>query len=67
MSAHAKEAKETPLRKVLIAIVGMSPQVVTETLWALRRERGFIPDEIRVILTRAARDCVVHYLLDPLE
>ncbi len=67
MSAHAKEAKETPLRKVLVAIVGMSPQVVTETLWALRRERGFIPDEIRVILTRAARDCVVHDLLDPLE
>lgn len=52
---------------MLVAIVGLSPQVVTETLWALRRERGFIPDEIRVILTRAARDCVVHDLLDPLE
>lgn len=67
MSVPAEKPKETPLRKVLIAIVGMSPQVVTETLWALRRERGFIPDEIRVILTRAARDCVVHDLLDPLE
>lgn len=67
MSAPAEKPKETPLRKVLVAIVGMSPQVVTETLWALRRERGFIPDEIRVILTRAARDCVVHDLLDPLE
>ena len=67
MSAHEEEARETPLRKVLVAIVGVSPQVVTETLWALRRERGFIPDEIRVILTRAARDCVVHDLLDPLE
>ena len=67
MSVPAEKPKETPLRKVLVAIVGMSPQVVTETLWALRRERGFIPDEIRVILTRAARDCVVHDLLDPLE
>lgn len=66
MSVPAEKPKETPLRKVLVAIVGMSPQVVTETLWALRRERGFIPDEIRVILTRAARDCVVHDLLDPL-
>ena len=67
MSVPAEKPKETPLRTVLVAIVGMSPQVVTETLWALRRERGFIPDEIRVILTRAARDCVVHDLLDPLE
>lgn len=67
ISVPAEKPKETPLRKVLVAIVGMSPQVVTETLWALRRERGFIPDEIRVILTRAARDCVVHDLLDPLE
>lgn len=67
ISAHAKEAKETPLRKVLVAIVGMSPQVVTETLWALRTERGFVPDEVRVILTRSARDCVVKSLLDPAE
>lgn len=67
MSAPAEKPKERPLRKVLVAIVGLSPQVVTETLWALRRERGFVPNEIRVILTRAARDCVVHDLLDPVE
>lgn len=67
MSAPAEKPKERPLRKVLVAIVGLSPQVVTETLWALRRERGFVPNEIRVILTRAARDCVVHNLLDPVE
>lgn len=67
MSVPAEKPKEAPLRKVLVAIVGMSPQVVTETLWALRRERGFIPDEIRVILTRAAQDCVVNDLLDPLK
>ena len=67
MSVPAEKPKETPLRKVLVAIVGLSPQVVTETLWALRRERGFVPNEIRVILTRAARVCVVHDLLDPLE
>ena len=59
MSAPAEKPKERPLRKVLVAIVGMSPQVVTETLWALRRERDFIPDEIRVILTRAA--CVAQW------
>ena len=54
MSAPAEKTKETPLRKVLVAIVGMSPQVVTETLWALRTERDFVPDEVRVILTRSA-------------
>lgn len=67
MSAHAKEAKETPLRKVLVAIVGMSPQVVTETLWALRTERDFVPDEVRVILTRSARNCVLQSLLNPVD
>lgn len=67
MSAPAEKPKETPLRKVLVAIVGLSPQVVTETLWALRRERGFVPNEIRVILTHAARECVLHDLLDPVE
>lgn len=67
MSAHAKEAKETPLRKVLVAIVGLSPQVVTETLWALRTERDFVPDEVRVILTRSARNCVLQSLLNPVD
>lgn len=67
ISVPAEKPKETPLRKVLVAIVGMSPQVVTETLWALRTERGFVPDEVRVILTRSARDCVVKSLLDPAE
>lgn len=67
MSAHVKEAKETPLRKVLVAIVGMSPQVVTETLWALRTERDFVPDEVRVILTRSARNCVLQSLLNPVD
>lgn len=67
MSAPAEKPKETPLRKVLVAIVGLSPQVVTETLCALRRERGFVPNEIRVILARAARECVLHDLLDPVK
>lgn len=67
MSAPAEKPKETPLRKVLVAIVGMSPQVVTETLWALRTERDFVPDEVRVILTRSARNCVLQSLLNPVD
>lgn len=65
--AAKDDAPETAVRRLLIAIVGLSPQVVTETLWALRTERGFVPDEVRVILTRSARDCVVKSLLDPAE
>ena len=59
--------EKTAVRRILIAIVGLSPQVVTETLWALRTERNFVPDEVRVILTRSARDCVVRSLLDPVD
>lgn len=67
LHAAKDEPPETAVRRLLIAIVGLSPQVVTETLWALRTERGFVPDVVRVILTRSARDCVVKSLLDPVE
>ena len=67
LHAAKDEPPETAVRRLLIAIVGLSPQVVTETLWALRTERGFVPDVVRVILTRSTRDCVVKSLLDPVE
>lgn len=56
---------ETFPRRILLAVTGMSPQVVTETLFALVTEQNFVPTEIRLITTglgfnRAARD-----LLDP--
>lgn len=38
------------LRRVLLVVSGMSPQILTETLWSLTQSRhpGFIPTEIRV-------------------
>ena len=46
------EPAEYPKRK-LIAVSGMSPQIVTETLYALatRSENPFIPTEIHIITT----------------
>ncbi len=41
------------LRRVLLVVSGMSPQILTETLWALTQSRhpGFIPTEIRMLTT----------------
>jgi CRISPR-associated protein (TIGR02584 family) len=38
-------------RRVLLAVTGLSPQIVTETLYALAVERCWIPTEVRVITT----------------
>jgi CRISPR-associated protein (TIGR02584 family) len=42
---------ETYPRRVLLAATGLSPQIVTETIYALAVERGWIPTEVRVITT----------------
>jgi len=39
-------------RRILLAVTGLSPQILTETLWALAVERGrWAPTEIRIITT----------------
>lgn len=40
-------------RRILLAVTGLSPQVVTETVYALtqRRDPPFVPTEVRVITT----------------
>lgn len=42
------------MKKVLLAVGGLSPQVVTESLYALAfcREVPFIPDEVHLVTTR---------------
>lgn len=53
-------------RRVLIAVVGLAPQVVTETLFALvvRRVPAFLPTRIRLITTRLGAERIDHLLLD---
>ncbi len=45
--------KPSPVRdsKTLLCVTGLSPQVVTETLFALSVEHNWIPDRIRLITT----------------
>jgi CRISPR-associated protein (TIGR02584 family) len=54
-----------PVRK-LLAVTGMSPQIVTETLYylACRRDPPFIPTEIHVLTTRKGKQTAIHSLLE---
>lgn len=55
-------------RRVLLAVAGLTPQVVTETAWALARdEPPWIATEIRVVTTAAGRERVRLLLLDETE
>lgn len=51
-------------RRILLAVTGMSPQVVTETLYALVTEQDFVPTEIRLITTVLGRNRAERDLLD---
>lgn len=52
------------MSNILLAISGLSPQVITETLYALHQE-GVSVDEIHVLTTRTGRDHVLSALLAP--
>lgn len=44
-------------RRVLLAVIGLTPQVLTETLWCLvrRTQPPFVPTELRVVTTAEGR------------
>lgn len=52
-------------RLLLLCVTGMTPQIITETLYALTQQRGERVDEIRVITTIGGRDKLLRSLLDP--
>lgn len=56
-------------RRILLAVVGLSPQIVTETLYALvqahDRQQAFIPTEIHLITTEIGAGLVNDALLSP--
>jgi CRISPR-associated protein (TIGR02584 family) len=53
-------------RRIVIATLGLAPQVLTETLWCLAREtEPFVPEEIHVVTTEEGRHRTVLTLLDP--
>jgi len=46
----------TPSRRILLAVTGLSPQVVTETLYVLAKGEGEVPTEIHLITTAPGRE-----------
>jgi CRISPR-associated protein (TIGR02584 family) len=54
-------------RRVLLALCGLSPQVVTETLYALAVEQAppFVPTRIEILTTEEGRQRALLQLLDP--
>ncbi|MDD3295478.1 MAG: CRISPR-associated ring nuclease Csm6 [Geobacteraceae bacterium] len=52
------------MKKILLAVCGLSPQVITETLYALHQQ-GRMPDAIRILTTREGKAAINANLLDP--
>ena len=48
----------------LVAVIGSTPQVMTETFWALRIERGVPVDEVFVMTTTLGKQICQQRLLD---
>ncbi|HXG67498.1 MAG TPA: CRISPR-associated ring nuclease Csm6 [Blastocatellia bacterium] len=57
--------KPAPVKHILLCVAGVTPQIITETLYALTQNQGERVDEIRVITTLAGRDCILRELLAP--
>lgn len=49
---------------ILLLVTGTTPQIITETLYALTQQRGERVDELRVITTLGGRDKLLKSLLD---
>ena len=70
MQVHGREGAREPQdysRRLLVAVTGMSPQIVTETLYALAvaQTPPFIPTGIRLITTEAGAKLARQKLLEP--
>ena len=58
------QTSEPTRRHILLCVAGLTPQIITETLYALTQQRGERVDEIRVITTLGGRDRIRQALLD---
>jgi CRISPR-associated protein (TIGR02584 family) len=52
-------------RNILVAVAGGSPAIVTETLWALAKQKSIRIDEVRVLTTKKGKALILNTLLDP--
>ena len=52
------------MKSILLAVVGLSPQVITETLFALHQQKRSV-DAIHIITTRQGKEKINAHLLSP--
>lgn len=52
------------MKRILLAVCGKTPQIITETLYALW-DKGELPQQIRIITTKAGKEALYSKLLDP--
>lgn len=52
------------MKRILLAVCGLTPQVITETLYALHQQ-GTLPDAVRLLTTRRGKAACNAYLLSP--
>lgn len=63
-SPNASVSDHDGKRTVFVAVVGMSPQIVTETLYALAVSGGALPDEVHLVTTSSGAVRATEKLLD---
>ena len=61
---NAMSQEDNDMQHKLVAVVGNTPQVMTETLWALRIQRHVPIDEVFVITTTLGKETCQKRLLD---
>lgn len=54
------------MKRILLAVCGLSPQVITETLYSLHQQ-GRMPDAIRILTTREGKGACNASLLNPVD
>jgi CRISPR-associated protein (TIGR02584 family) len=54
------------MKRILIAVCGLTPQVITETLYALHQQ-GRMPDAIRLLTTRQGKAACNAHLVSPVD
>ena len=62
VSAASADSDE---KRILLCVAGLSPQIVTETFYALATQKDFIPDEVHVITTTEGAQRIHLTLLEP--
>lgn len=51
-------------KKILVAVTGSTPQILTETIYALNKERNWVPDEVYVLTTTHGETQIIENLFD---